>query len=91
MKWCIETEFDGIKKLFTGNGWEVQASDAKVYEDPGKAQQDCDAFHLASCTFNHQFVRETIPKFIVVDIEDGVEYSPKPLIANKRFYMREKI
>jgi hypothetical protein len=90
MKWVMEGKLEDGLMLFTGTGWTTRAALAVEYDTPDHAQDDCDGLHLADCLFNHVKARETKSKFRVIDIENNVLYSPKPLVKDKTYYKREK-
>jgi hypothetical protein len=66
--------------------------EAKLVDDPVKAQKMADALHIAACDFDTQKARETVEKsrFTVREAVSGIPYDPPPLVKNKWVFDREK-
>lgn len=76
--------------LWTGNGWGTPEQ-ARQYNNPDYAQDQADALHHASNSFNTEKSRATIKdsEFVVRGFQSGERYEPKPLVGNKYVFVRE--
>jgi hypothetical protein len=86
--WIVQSLNNSL--FWTGREWTTWAEISRKYPSGEEAQKVADAFHIASCNYDHVLAKATIEQsqFNVIDYPTGTLYRPPPLTKIRNLFVR---